>query len=206
MPKILNIPEIKNLSEARESLPDIVGAAQEGAVYVIKSPRGQALVVGLDEFKELQEAYLDLEGRLESIRMLEDKGMREALAASFDDEAEEYIPLSKVRSRYLSEEKIEEGTEEGLKNELVARMNAVTADAVAAGQLAEEDREVLLNSMAEAADKLVRAAASAAGVAAAKAAEEITSSAVDEAPEEVVTKAAEAAEETAERFLLSRQI
>jgi PHD/YefM family antitoxin component YafN of YafNO toxin-antitoxin module len=138
-PRIRDFPEYKGLSEARRHLSDMVEQVQKGEAYVIKSPKGQALMVGLDAFRELQESYLELEGRLAAIRLLEDKEKREALAASFESE-EAVLTVSQARERYPSEP-------------------------AAAATLAEAER--LAAALREVTDGIVRAAASAAGTAAA---------------------------------------
>ncbi len=215
-PRILDIPDVKGLAEARESLSAMVEEVQDGEAYVIRSPRGKALLVGLDEFKELQESYLDLEGRLEAVRMLEDEGIRESLEASFEDDEEEPLTLSQVKVRYTAE--LESLENESLEND---GENIPAALAIALAKYQGTGEPITEEVLARITQEVVRAASSAAGTAAARVAAsraasstvgtdaaEATEEAADRAAEseaaDEATKAAEAAAgEAAERVLLS---
>jgi hypothetical protein len=153
--------------------------------------------------KRAPQTYRSLEGRLAAIRMLEDKGMREALEASFEDEEEEPLTLSQARALYLSQQEYaaaaaKEPYAPELKEALLARMSEEADAAVAEGHFTEELKEELVAAMEKMTGPVISAAASAAGVAAARAAGEVTGSATDAAEE----AATQAAREAVEKVLL----
>ena len=80
MPRILDIPCVLGVKEARDSLPEILKGVIQGESYIVRGPRGrEALVIGVDTFRELQRSYLALAGELETRRVLDDDQERERL-------------------------------------------------------------------------------------------------------------------------------
>jgi len=94
MPRILEvtIPDILGVAEARKALSEIVKRVNDGEAFVIKGPASRdAVVMSLADFRELQESYRDLEGRLEARRMLDSEETGEALKAAVESEGSQKL-------------------------------------------------------------------------------------------------------------------
>jgi prevent-host-death family protein len=61
MARVLHIPEILGIQEAKNRLSQMMKDVEYGQTYIITGTKGRsALVIGLDEFKELQDSYLEI--------------------------------------------------------------------------------------------------------------------------------------------------
>src|SRR5215210_2297434 len=99
MPRLLDMPEIVRATKARNSLSDILKRVDEGDTFIIEGPNSRrALVIDVDTFRELQESYKEVPGRLEARKLLdsqEDLEALEELQTSMETEEGE-LPTSVV--------------------------------------------------------------------------------------------------------------
>jgi Antitoxin Phd_YefM, type II toxin-antitoxin system len=108
MVKILHIPEVKGIQEAKAALSKMLEELERGTTYLIRGPHGKtALLIGVEEFRELQESYLELLAELETRKTL-DEEKREALRAASEDFAyrefssDELVTSEEVKERDLT--------------------------------------------------------------------------------------------------------
>ena len=94
---MLKLPEVLGVAEARSELPHILEDVGKGRTFIIKGPKGrEAFVVSADIFRRLQDAYLEVVGELETIRILEDEVAIRAIRESSDTARRELFTLSEV--------------------------------------------------------------------------------------------------------------
>jgi PHD/YefM family antitoxin component YafN of YafNO toxin-antitoxin module len=97
--EMLKLPEVLGVAEARNELPHVLEDVEKGRTFIIKGPRGrEAFVINADVFRRLQDAYLEVVGELETIRILEDEAAVRAIRESSDEERRELFTLSEVES------------------------------------------------------------------------------------------------------------
>jgi PHD/YefM family antitoxin component YafN of YafNO toxin-antitoxin module len=106
MVKILHIPEVKGVQETKADLSTmLVEVTENSKTYLVRGPHGRtALMMDLEAFRELQEAYLKLVGQLEARRMALDEGERAALAAASETRGSgnsEPRTSSEIKEHYL---------------------------------------------------------------------------------------------------------
>jgi hypothetical protein len=107
MVRVLDIPKILHIQEAKNQLSKIMDSLEHGQTYVIKGTKGRsAFVIGLDEFIELQEAYVQAIKKLETRRALDKEEIREALKAASEEELpqteDELVTSAEVKEYLLS--------------------------------------------------------------------------------------------------------
>ena len=96
---MLKLPEVLGVAEARNELPHVLEDVEKGCTFIIKGPKGrEAFVINADVFRRLQDAYLEVVGELETIRILEDEAAVRAIRESSDEERRELFTLSEVES------------------------------------------------------------------------------------------------------------
>jgi len=78
---VLKLPSVYGVAEARTEMPRMLEEVERGYSFIIKGPKGkEALVTSAAAFRALQEAYMDLVGRVETAKILEDEDAMDALA------------------------------------------------------------------------------------------------------------------------------
>jgi len=96
---MLKLPEVLGVAEARNELPHVLEDVEKGRTFIIKGPKGrEAFVINADVFRRLQDAYLEVVGELETVRILEDEAAVRAIRESSDEERRELFTLSEVES------------------------------------------------------------------------------------------------------------
>ena len=96
---MLKLPEVLGVAEARSELPRVLEDVEKGRTFVIKGPKGrEAFVISADVFRRLQDAYLEVVGELESIRILEDEAAVRAIRESSDEDRGELLTLPEVEN------------------------------------------------------------------------------------------------------------
>jgi PHD/YefM family antitoxin component YafN of YafNO toxin-antitoxin module len=96
---MLKIPEVLGVAEARSMLPHVLEDVEKGRTFIIKGPKGrEAFVISAEVFRRLQDAYLEVVGELETIRILEDEAAVRAIRESSDGDRRELFTLSEVES------------------------------------------------------------------------------------------------------------
>lgn len=79
---MLRVPSVVGVAEARKQISRIMKAIEQGETFLIKgSEHREALLVNPEEIRKLQDAYLDLVGELETLRVLQDDEAMRALRA-----------------------------------------------------------------------------------------------------------------------------
>ena len=96
---MLKLPEVLGVAEARSELPRVLEDVQKGRAFIIKGPKGrEAFVLNADIFRRLQDAYLEVVGELETIRILDDEAAVRAIRESSDEDRRELSTLSEVEN------------------------------------------------------------------------------------------------------------
>ena len=96
---MLKLPEVLGVAEARNELTHVLEDVEKGRTFIIKGPKGrEAFVINADVFRRLQDAYLEVVGELETIRILEDEAAVRAISESSDTDRRELFTLSEVES------------------------------------------------------------------------------------------------------------
>jgi hypothetical protein len=107
---LLKLPAVYGVAEARNEMAHMLEEVGKGHSFLRKGPKGkEALVTSAAAFRALQEAYIDLVGRIETARILEDETAMRALARVLKtgEEGERYT-LSEVE-RMVGEDDDDEG-------------------------------------------------------------------------------------------------
>ncbi len=101
----MKFPEVLGVAEARSELAHILDEVGKGGTFIIKGPKGrEALVVSADSFRRMQEAYTELVGELETIKILQDEKAMEALRSVSEDDTGERYSLSEVEGMVSEDE------------------------------------------------------------------------------------------------------
>jgi PHD/YefM family antitoxin component YafN of YafNO toxin-antitoxin module len=96
---MLKLPEVLGVAEARSELPRVLEDVEKGRTFIIKGPKGrEAFVLNADVFRRLQDAYLEVVGELETIRILDDEAAVRAIRESSDEDRRELSTLSEVEN------------------------------------------------------------------------------------------------------------
>lgn len=83
---MLKLPGILGVDEARRDLSEILDRVERGEAFIIKGPKKSgALVLNVETFRQLQDAYIELVGELETRKILEDEQVVWALESISDD-------------------------------------------------------------------------------------------------------------------------
>lgn len=109
---MLKLPEVLGVSEARNEMAHVLEEVERGRTFIIKGTKGrEALVLNADVFRRFQDAYLELVGELETMKILQDEKAMNAIRESFGDGSREQLyTLSEVGS--MIEEDDKDGEEE----------------------------------------------------------------------------------------------
>lgn len=103
---MIKLPEIFGVAEARDGLSHILEGVGRGETFIIRGPKGkEALVVNADSFRRMQEAYMELVGELETMKILQDeKAMRALKAVSDEGGTGERYSLTEVEGMVSEDE------------------------------------------------------------------------------------------------------
>ena len=83
---MMKLPEILGVAEARDEMSHILEGVGRGDTFIIRGPKGkEALVISADAFRRMQEAYAELVGELETMKILQDEKAMEALRSVSDE-------------------------------------------------------------------------------------------------------------------------
>lgn len=94
---MLRLPEVLGVAEARSEIAHVLEEVERGRTFIIKGTKGrEALVLSADVFRRLQDAYLELVGELETIKILNDERAMMALRQSAGSDPERTYTLSEV--------------------------------------------------------------------------------------------------------------
>ena len=94
---MLKLPEVLGVAEARAEMAQMLGEVEKGRTFIIKGTKGrEALVINADVFRRLQDAYLELVGELETVRILSDERAMHALRESSGEDRGQLYSLSEV--------------------------------------------------------------------------------------------------------------
>lgn len=93
---MLKLPEVLGVAEARAKIAHVLEEVEQGHTFIIKGTKGrEALVINADVFRRLQDAYLEVVGELETMKILGDERAMRALQESSEDKEQRYT-LSEV--------------------------------------------------------------------------------------------------------------
>ena len=96
---MLKLPKVLGVAEARSELPHVLEDVERGRTFIIKGPKGrEAFVISADVFRRLQDAYLEVVGELETVRILDDEAAVRAIRESSDGDRRELFTLPEVES------------------------------------------------------------------------------------------------------------
>ena len=96
---MLKLPEVLGVAEARSELHHVLEDVEKGRTFIIKGPKGrEAFVLSADIFRRLQDAYLEVVGELETIRILDDEAAVRTICESSDEDRRELFTLSEVEN------------------------------------------------------------------------------------------------------------
>ena len=93
---MLKLPEVLGVAEARAEIAHMLEEVEQGHTFIIKGTKGrEALVINASIFRKFQDAYLELVGELETLKILSDEKAMGALREPSEDEEQSYT-LSEV--------------------------------------------------------------------------------------------------------------
>ncbi len=93
---MLKLPEVLGVAEARAEIAHMLEEVEKGHTFIIKGTKGrEALVINAHVFRRLQDAYLELVGELETMKVLNDERVMRALRES-SEKREQLYTLSEV--------------------------------------------------------------------------------------------------------------
>ncbi len=96
---MLKLPEVLGVAEARNDMTHMLEEVDKGQMFIIKGTKGRAaLVISADAFRRLQDAYAELVGELETMRILQDEKAMRALREVSEVEGLDRYTLSEVES------------------------------------------------------------------------------------------------------------
>jgi hypothetical protein len=94
--EMLKLPEVLGVAEARAEIAHVLEEVEQGHTFIVKGTKGrEALVINADIFRRFQDAYLELVGELETMKILGDEKAMVALRESSEDKEQRYT-LSEV--------------------------------------------------------------------------------------------------------------
>ena len=95
--KMLKLPEVLGVAEARSELAHVLEDVEKGRTFIIKGPKGrEAFVLSADVFRRIQEAYLEVVGEIETLRIFEDEAAVRAISESSVRDGRELFTISEV--------------------------------------------------------------------------------------------------------------
>ncbi len=105
---MLKLPEVLGVAEARGEIAHVLEEVEKGRTFIIKGTKGrEALVINADVFRRLQDAYLELVGELETIKVLSDERAMQALRESSGEDSRRLYSLSEVEGMIAEVEDVE---------------------------------------------------------------------------------------------------
>ena len=105
---MLKLPEVLGVAEARAEIAHVLEEVEQGHTFIIKGTKGrEALVINADVFRRFQDAYLELVGELETMKILSDEKAMGALREPSEDEEQSYT-LSEVAGMLGEVDELEE--------------------------------------------------------------------------------------------------
>ncbi len=88
---MLKLPEVLGVAEARAGIAHMLEEVEKGRTFIIKGTKGrEALVIDAAIFRSLQEAYMELVGEIETLRILRDERAMEAIREVSGEEQQRY--------------------------------------------------------------------------------------------------------------------
>lgn len=94
---MLKLPEVLGVAEARSEIARVLKEVERGRTFIIKGTKGrEAFVINADVFRRFQDAYLELVGEIETMRILDDERAMSALRESVDEDPGRLYSLSEV--------------------------------------------------------------------------------------------------------------
>ncbi len=105
---MLKLPEVLGVAEARGEIAHVLEEVEKGHTFIIKGTKGrEALVINADVFRRFQDAYLELVGELETMRILSDERAMRALRESSGEDRRRLYSLSEVEGMIAEVEDVE---------------------------------------------------------------------------------------------------
>ena len=105
---MLKLPEVLGVAEARGEIAHVLEEVEKGRTFIIKGTKGrEALVINADVFRRLQDAYLELVGELETVKVLSDERAMQALRESSGEDSRRLYSLSEVEGMIAEVEDVE---------------------------------------------------------------------------------------------------
>jgi hypothetical protein len=105
---MLKLPEVLGVAEARAEIAHVLEEVEKGRTFIIKGTKGrEALVINADVFRRLQDAYLELVGEVETMKILSDERAMSALRGSSGEDPERTYSLSEVEDMIPEVEDVE---------------------------------------------------------------------------------------------------
>jgi PHD/YefM family antitoxin component YafN of YafNO toxin-antitoxin module len=105
---MLKLPEVLGVAEARGEIAHVLEEVEQGHTFIIKGTKGrEALVISADIFRRLQDAYLEVVGELETMKILSDERAMSALRESSGAGPERLYTLSEVEGMIEEVEDVE---------------------------------------------------------------------------------------------------
>ncbi|MCA1687564.1 MAG: hypothetical protein LC714_02975 [Actinobacteria bacterium] len=104
----MKLPEVLGVAEARGEIAHVLEEVEKGRTFIIKGTKGrEALVISADVFRRFQDAYLELVGELETIRILSDERAMRSLRESSGEDPGRLYSLSEVEGMIAGVEDVE---------------------------------------------------------------------------------------------------
>ncbi|CAA9469049.1 MAG: hypothetical protein AVDCRST_MAG58-3858 [uncultured Rubrobacteraceae bacterium] len=94
---MLKLPKVLGVAEARSEMAHVLEEVEKGRTFIIKGTKGrEALVINADAFRRLQDAYLELVGEAETMKILDDERAMDALRTSSGGDQARTYSISEV--------------------------------------------------------------------------------------------------------------
>lgn len=94
---MLKLPEVLGVAEARSEIAHVLEEVERGRTFIIKGTKGrEAFVINADVFRRFQDAYLELVGEIETMKILGDERAMSALRESAGEDPRRLYSLSEV--------------------------------------------------------------------------------------------------------------
>jgi hypothetical protein len=94
---MLKLPEVLGVAEARGEIAHVLEEVEKGRTFIIKGTKGrEALVINAEVFRRLQDAYLDLVGEIETMKILSDERAMSALGQASGEGPKRTYSISEV--------------------------------------------------------------------------------------------------------------
>ena len=105
---MLKLPEVLGVAEARGEIARVLEEVEKGRTFIIKGTKGrEALVINAEVFRQLQDAYLELVGEVETMKILSDERAMRALQESSGEHTSRLYSLSEVEGMIPEVEDVE---------------------------------------------------------------------------------------------------